>query len=86
MSPALETLLAGAYQLRQLQHNDPGGVAHLRDGFADDAALKIEAEIERARLDDVIRARESGGKHGDHVSLVLGRLLGQALPGVPNVA
>ena len=79
MSPALETLLARAYQLDQLQHDPATAIGELKKAMGDDAALRTEAKAEHARLAQVVAAREQGGRDGDHVSAVLAKILTGAL-------
>ncbi len=79
MSPALDSALARAYDLDQVQSNSTGAVADIKAVLAQDADLAKEAIVERDRLAQVVAARESGGQHGDHASLILSRLLNAAL-------
>ena len=79
MTPTLETLLARAYQLDQLQHDPVTAVAELKKAMGDDAALAAEVATEHARLIQVVVARAQGGQNGDQVSVVLAKILTGAL-------
>ncbi len=79
MSPELDDLLAVAYSICELDHNGPAAVAHLYKALAANSELSREGAEERERLGAVIKARSVGGRHGDHVSVVLHGLLDKAL-------
>ena len=75
MSPGLQSLLAEAYDLAQVKQNHIGAVASVKVALAKDDGLAKEAEAEGVRLAQVIAARG----RGDHVSMVLNRILTAAL-------
>lgn len=79
MALSLAGILADAYQLSQVQGQEAAAVQMVKDALATDAALAQQASNERDRLLLIVGAREMGGQHGDHVSMVLSRVLTKAL-------
>lgn len=77
----LANLLGDAYTIDQVGHDRRGAVNLLKSKLAADSDLRGEAESELSRLNAVVPARELGGKHGCHVSVVCRDLLTAALAG-----
>lgn len=79
MPLALQDVLGRAYDLAQAQGQEAAAVQMIKDALATEPALSQQASDERDRLAQVVSAREMGGQHGDHVSMVLSRVLTKAL-------
>lgn len=75
----LDDLLSEAYGRDQLAADRNGAVTLLKDAFIKDAEMMAAAREEIVRLDAVVEARGSGGMHGDHISVVLQKLLRESL-------
>ncbi len=75
----LADILGEAYRLDQVSGAHSSALALLKDAFTEDAAMGAAARTELSRLDAVVKARQSGDFHGDHVSKVCRDLLAAAL-------
>lgn len=78
--PNLELLqaLGEAYGLHQVNNDSAGAVEKVRAALAD-PEIREAAETHLAGLSELVRARSSGGRCGDHVSKITHDILSEAL-------